>query len=113
MIRAGLDSVGRSQREAARALGLTTAQTYRLVVAPQALRQPLPPVAGQFVSLIKDSSLLLVIGIQEFTLAAQQVNAQTYNTLEADLPLAAGYLLLTLPVFLWARRLERRTQFET
>ncbi|HMO64136.1 MAG TPA: amino acid ABC transporter permease [Verrucomicrobiota bacterium] len=113
IFRAGLESVGRSQWETARALGLTPAQTYRLVVLPQALRQMLPPLAGQWVSLIKDSSLLSVIGLQEFTLAARDVNAQTYSTLEAYLPLAAGYLLLTLPLSLWARRLERRTGFET
>lgn len=113
IFRAGLESVGRSQWETARALGLTPAQTYRLVVLPQALRQMLPPLAGQWVSLIKDSSLLSVIGIQEFTLAARDVNAQTYSTLEAYLPLAVGYLLLTLPLSLWARRLERKAGFET
>lgn len=113
IFRAGIEGVGHSQWETARALGLTTAQTYRLVVFPQALRQMLPPLAGQWVSLIKDSSLLSVIGIQEFTLSARDVNAQTYSALEAFLPLAAGYLLLTLPLSLWARRLERRAQFET
>jgi polar amino acid transport system permease protein len=113
ILRAGLDGVGRTQWETARALGLTTAQTYRHVVVPQALRQTLPPVAGQLVSLVKDSSLLSVIGIREFTLSAQQVNAQTYSTLEAYLPLALGYVALTLPVSLWARRLERRAQYDT
>lgn len=113
IFRAGIEGVGRSQWETARSLGLTTVQTYRLVVLPQALRQMLPPLAGQWVSLIKDSSLLSVIGIQEFTLSARDVNAQTYSTLEAYLPLAAGYLLLTLPLSLWARRLERKAQFET
>jgi polar amino acid transport system permease protein len=68
----------------------------------------LPAVAGQFVSLVKDSSLLSVISIGEFTLAAQQVNSYTYGTLESYLPLAAGYLALTLPLSLLARALERR-----
>ncbi len=113
IIRAGIESVGRSQWESARAVGLTRAQTYRWVVFPQALRQVLPPLAGQFVSLIKDSSLLSVIGIGEFTLNAQQVNALTYSTLESYLPLAFGYLLLTLPLSIWARRLETRAHFET
>lgn len=113
IIRAGIASVGRSQWLTARSLGLTRSQTYRLVVFPQAFRQILPPLAGQFVSLIKDSSLLSVIGIGEFTLNAQQVNSITYSTLESYLPLAVGYLLLTLPLSLWARQLERRTHFET
>jgi polar amino acid transport system permease protein len=92
---------------------LTRAQTYRYVVFPQALRQSLPPLAGQFVSLVKDSSLLSIIGIQEFTLSAQMANARTYGTLECYLPLALGYLVLTLPISLWTRRLEKRHKFDT
>lgn len=113
IIRAGIEGVGASQWEAARAIGLTRAQIYRWVVFPQALRQTLPPLAGQFVSLIKDSSLLSVIGISEFTLNAQEVNSYTFSTLESYLPLAAGYLILTLPISLLTRRLERRAHFET
>ena len=113
IIRAGIEGVGRSQWESARAIGLTRAQTYRYVVFPQALRQTLPPLAGQFVSLVKDSSLLSIIGIQEFTLSAQMANARTYSTLECYLPLALGYLILTLPISLWTRRLEQRHHFDT
>jgi polar amino acid transport system permease protein len=83
------------------------------VIFPQALRQTLPPLAGQFASLIKDSSLLSIIAINEFTLNAQEVNAFTYSTLESYLPLAIGYLVLTLPISLWARRLEARMHYET
>lgn len=113
IIRGGIEGVGRSQWETARAIGLTRAQTYRFVVMPQAVRHILPPLAGQFVSLIKDSSLLSVIGIREFALNAQQVNSLTYSTLESYLPLALGYLILTLPLSLWARRLERQAHFDT
>ena len=113
VIRAGIESVGQSQLESALAIGLTGAQTFRYVVFPQALRQTLPPLAGQFVSLIKDSSLLSVIAISEFTLNAQEVNSYTFSTLESYLPLAAGYLLLTLPISLWTRWLEKRMRFET
>jgi polar amino acid transport system permease protein len=113
IIRAGIDSVGKTQIEAARAVGFTRGQTYRYVIFPQALRQTLPPLAGQFASLIKDSSLLSIIAINEFTLNAQEVNAFTYSTLESYLPLAAGYLLLTLPISLWSRRLEARMHYET
>ena len=113
IIRAGIESIGRSQWESAKAIGLTRAQTYRYVIFPQALRQILPPLAGQFVSLVKDSSLLSIIGIQEFTLTAQMTNARTYSTLECYLPLALGYLLLTLPISLWTRHLEKRHKFDT
>jgi len=112
MIRAGIEAVPASQIESARAIGLTPWQTYRFVILPQALRQILPPLAGQFASLIKDSSLLSIIGIGEFTLAAQQVNSATYRTLESYLPLALGYLALTLPVSLLAKALERRLRHE-
>jgi len=113
IIRAGIESVGQSQLESARAIGLTPAQTYRYVIFPQALRQTLPPLAGQFISLIKDSSLLSIIGISELTLQAQQVNTYTYSALESYLPLAAGYLILTLPLSWWIRQLEKKVAYAT
>lgn len=113
IIRAGIESVGESQLESAKAIGFTRAQTYRYVIFPQALRLTLPAMVGQFVSLIKDSSLLSIIAVNEFTQAARDVNSVTYSTLEAYLPLAVGYLVLTLPISLWTRRLERKIRFET
>jgi polar amino acid transport system permease protein len=113
MIRAGIESVGKSQLESARAIGLTRWQTYRHVIFPQAIRHIVPPLAGQAASIIKDSSLLSILGIEEFTLAAQQVNSATYSTLESYLPLAIGYLALTLPVSLLARYLEHKYRYET
>ena len=113
IIRAGIESIGRTQLESAKAIGLTRAQTYRYVIFPQALRQTLPPLAGQFVSLAKDSSLLSIISISEFTFSARAVNSFTFSTLESYLPLAAGYLILTLPISLWTRRLEARHRYET
>jgi polar amino acid transport system permease protein len=112
MIRAGIGSVSASQLESARAIGLSRWQTYRFVVFPQALRHVLPPLAGQFASLIKDSSLLSIIGLEELTFRAQQVNSATYSTLESFLPLALGYLLLTLPISALSRALERRFHYE-
>lgn len=112
ILRAGIAGIAASQMESAKAIGLTPAQTYRFVIAPQAARVCLPPLAGQFVSLIKDSSLLSIISISELTLNAQEVNAFTYSTLESYLPLALGYLVLTLPLSVWIRRMERRLQYE-
>jgi len=113
IIRSGIESIPSSQWESARAIGLSNLQIYRFVIAPQALRQILPPLAGQFASLIKDSSLLSIIGISEFTLAAQQVNSSTYRTLESYFPLALGYLALTLPISLLAKWLEQKLHYET
>lgn len=112
IFRGGLAAIPATQRDAARAIGLTPWQTLRFVILPQAIRLVLPPVAGQLVSLIKDSSLLSVIAISEFTLAAQEVNSFTYSTLESYLPLAAGYLLLTLPLSAASRALERAFKYE-
>ncbi|MBE2203007.1 MAG: amino acid ABC transporter permease [Chthoniobacterales bacterium] len=113
VIRAGIESVGRSQWDSARAIGLTPAQTYRFVIFPQVLRQTLPPLAGQFASLIKDSSLLSILGIPELTLAAQQVNSATYSTFETYLPLGVFYLALTLPISLWTKSLENKVRYES
>ena len=113
IIRGGLESVGKSQLESARAIGLTRTQTYRHIIFPQAIRQILPPLAGQCASIIKDSSLLSVLGLGEFTQAAGEVNSFTYSAFESYLPVALGYLVLTLPISLWTQRLERRSHFET
>lgn len=113
IVRAGVESVGRSQLESAKAIGLTAAQTFRHVVFPQALRAALPPLAGQLATLIKDSSLLSVIAVAEFTRVTQNTVAITYTSFEGYLPLAAGYLVLTLPLSLWTQALERQLRYET
>jgi polar amino acid transport system permease protein len=113
IFRGGLAAIPQTQRDAARAIGLTPWQALRLVILPQAVRIVLPAVAGQFVSLVKDSSLLSVIAVSEFTLAAQEVNSFTYSTLESYLPLAVGYLAITLPLSALSRWLERRFRYET
>jgi polar amino acid transport system permease protein len=113
IVRGGIQSVGASQLESARAIGLTRFQTYRYVIFPQAIRVILPALAGMFASLIKDSSLLSVISIEEFTWNAQQVSALTYSNFECYIPLAIGYLVLTLPIILWTQWLEKRTRYET
>lgn len=112
IFRGGLAAIPQTQRDSARAIGLTPWQSLRLVILPQAVRLVLPAVAGQLVSLVKDSSLLSVIAISEFTLNAQEVNAVTYSTLESFLPLAVGYLVLTLPLSALSRWLEGRFRYE-
>jgi polar amino acid transport system permease protein len=113
IIRAGVESVGSTQIETARAIGLTKKQTYRFIIFPQVIKRVLPPLAGQFASLIKDSSLLSIIAIKEFTMAAREVNANTFSTLETYIPLAVGYLLLTIPISIITKRMEKRYSYET
>jgi polar amino acid transport system permease protein len=108
MVRAGIESVEKGQAEAALSTGLTDWQTLRYVIFPQAFRRIIPPVTGQFVSLIKDSSLLSVISVRELTKASEVVNATTYRTFEAYLPLALMYLLLTYPLSNLTQKLERK-----
>lgn len=113
MIRSGIDNISATQLESARAIGLSKWQIYRFVIFPQALRQIIPSLAGQFASIIKDSSLLSIIGINELTNSAQQINSATYSTLESFLPLGIAYLILTLPISLWSKILENKFKYET
>jgi polar amino acid transport system permease protein len=112
IFRGGLDAIPKAQIDSGRAIGLTPWQVLRLVVLPQAVRIVLPSVAGQLVSLVKDSSLLSILSVGEFTFAARNVNSATYSTLESYLPLAVGYLALTLPLSALSRWLERRFRYE-
>jgi len=112
IFRGGLDAIPRAQIDSARAIGLAPWQTLRLVILPQAVRIVLPSIAGQLVSLVKDSLLLSILSVGEFTFAARNVNSATYSTLESYLPLAAGYLALTLPLSALSRWLERRFRYE-
>lgn len=107
IIRASIQSIEKEQYEASKALGLSDYQMYRYVIFPQAFKRMLPALAGQFASIIKDSSLLSIISISEFTMNAQEVNAYTYSTLESYIPLAVGYLILTYPISFYSSKLEK------
>ena len=113
ILRGGIDSVGKTQFDAARAVGFSTFQTYRYVIIPQAVRRVLPAVAGLFIMLIKDSSLLSVIGAEEFYKRTEIARAATFTGLEAFIPLAVGYLLITIPLAYCSKRLERRFSYES
>ena len=113
IVRAGIESIGKSQLESAKAIGLTPVQTYRYVIFPQATRQVLPALAGQLVSLIKDSALLSTISVAEFTQKARETSSNTASELDCYVVLAAGYLVLTLPVAWLTRRLEVGAHYET
>jgi len=108
IIRAGIFSISKDQFETARSLGFSVFQSYRYIIFPQAYKRIIPALTGQFASIIKDSSLLSIISINEFTLSAQEVNSYTFSTLESYIPLAIGYLLLTYPISHYAKSLEKK-----
>ena len=83
------------------------------MIFPQAIRQILPSLAGQLVSLVKDSALLSTISVSEFTQQARETGTVTASELDCYLVLAVGYLVLTLPVAWLTRRLEAGAKFET
>ena len=113
ILRGGIDSVGKTQFDSARAVGFSQSQTYRYVIIPQAVRRVLPAVAGLFIMLVKDSSLLSVIGAEEFTKRTDIARAATFTGIEGYLPLAVGYLLITIPLAYCSKRLERRFSYES
>ena len=113
IIRAGIESIGESQHESAKAVGFTTIQKYRYVILPQVITRILPSLAGQLSSLVKDSSLLSVIAVSEFTLNIQEITAVNFRTYENYIVLAIGYLLITFPISIISRRLERKYKYET
>lgn len=109
IVRAAVQSIDHGQVEAALSQGMNRSQAYRYVIFPQALRRMIPPLTGQFVSLIKDSSLLMLIpGIIELTMRAQMTRSSTYKDFEVLIPLALLYLLICYPLSRVARRLELR-----
>ena len=103
IFRAAVQSIDRGQTEAALSQGMTRFQVLRLVLVPQALRRMVPPLAGELVGLVKDSSLLYVIGVTELTKAAYDVYSTTRKTYEPFLALALLYLLITFPLSRLAR----------
>ncbi len=110
IFRGGIQSINKGQFEASDALGLTYFQKMRLVILPQAFRKMLPPLANQFVYMLKMSSLASVIGVQELTRRANELQISEYRAMEIYSVLVLEYLLLVL-LFSWlARRLERRLQ---
>lgn len=106
IVRAGLQAVVWGQWEAGAALGLRRWQILIQIIFPQALRPMVPPLAGQFISTIKDSAIVSVISIQELTFQGMELMAATYLTFEIWLCIALLYFLLTFGCSLVARRLE-------
>lgn len=109
IVRAGIQSIHKGQMEAARSLGMTKVTAMRRIILPQAFKRILPPLAGQFISLIKDSSLLGVMAIRELTKATRE--AVTTSLMPYELWFVCGvlYLVITFTLSMFVQHLEKRT----
>ena len=108
VFRAGLLSVDEGQIEAAEALGLSRSQVFRLVVLPQAIRTILPPLGNDFVAMVKDSSLVSVLGVLDVTQLGKVTAAGNFRYFETYNVVALIYLTMTITLSLLLRRLEAR-----
>ena len=108
IVRSGIQSINLGQTEAARSLGMTHFQSLRYIIMPQAMRRILPPLAGQFISLIKDSSLLGIIAVRELTKATREAVTTSFASFELFFTCAALYLIITFSLSLFVQYLERR-----
>lgn len=108
IVRAGIQSIHRGQIEASRSLGMTYMQSMRYIILPQALRRILPPLAGQFISLIKDSSLLGVIAISELLKSTREAVAASLMPFELYFLCAILYLFITFSLSMSIQYLEKR-----
>ncbi|RUA22553.1 MAG: amino acid ABC transporter permease [Actinobacteria bacterium] len=108
IFRGGIQSVPPGQSEAGRSLGLTRRQTMSSVVLPQAMRAIIPPLGNDFIAILKDTSLLSVLGVLEITQRGRQFSASTFKFREGYFVVSFIYLLLTLGLSLLLSLLERR-----
>lgn len=108
IIRAGIQSIPKGQMEAARSLGMNVPQAMIYIILPQAFKRTLPPLAGQFISLIKDSSLVSVIAITDLTKSGREVITSTFAVFEIWFVVAFLYLILTFTLSQVVAWVERR-----
>ena len=111
IFRAGIEAIGRGQTEAARSLGLTTWQTARFVVLPQALRIVVPPLGNEFIAMLKDTSLLSVLSVRDITQRAREFQAANFEVFPPFNTVALLYIVLTLMASSLAKSVERRTSW--
>ena len=109
-VRAGINSVGQGQRSAGLAMGLTPAQVYRYVLLPVAYRIIVPPLTSEFLTIFKNSSVALTIGVLETTAQARQIEEYTFQGFEAFTAATVLYIMVTSVVMLGMRLLEGRVR---
>jgi len=107
IVRAGIQSVGKGQIEAAQSIGMSKPDQLRFIVLPQALKKVVPPMANQFISLIKDSSIISLISVQELTFKTVELVASTRAIFEAWITTAVFYFIICFTLSMLFRRLEK------
>jgi polar amino acid transport system permease protein len=113
IFRAGINSVGSGQWEAATSIGMTRMQTYNYIILPQSIRFMLPPLTGEVVHLIKSSAIVSVIAVAELTTIGRNIISETYMSFEIWFTIAAVYLALTLALSFGVSAIERRFPAES
>ncbi len=108
IFRAGIQSIDKGQMEAGRSLGMSWGQTMIFIVIPQAFRRIIPQLGNEFIAMLKDSSLVSVIGFEELTRKGQLIIASTYGSLEIWSAVAIIYLVMTLSITRFVAYLEKR-----
>jgi len=108
IVRGGVESIDRGQREAGQSLGLSRGQTFYYIIWPQALRRMIPPLGNQAIISLKDTSLFSVIGVGELVRQGQIYIADTFSALETYFMVALLYLVITMSLALVLRLYERR-----
>ena len=108
IFRAGIQAIDEGQMEAGRSLGMTWVHTMRYIIVPQAFKNIVPPLGNEFIALLKDSSLVSVIGFEELTRRGQLIIARTYGSLEIWISVALIYLVMTLTISRLVAYLEKR-----
>jgi len=112
IFRAGIQSIDKGQMEAGRSLGMTWAQTMRYIIMPQAFKRIIPPLGNEFIAMLKDSSLVSVIGFEELTRRGQLIIARTYGSFEIWISVAFIYLIMTFTISRFVDYLERRYKID-
>ena len=112
IFRAGIASIDKGQMEAGRSLGMTWGQTMYYIIIPQAFKRVIPPLGNEFIAMLKDSSLVSVIGFEELTRRGQLIIARTYGSLEIWLSVAVIYLAMTFVISRFVAYLERRYKID-
>jgi len=108
IFRAGIQSIGKGQMEAARSLGMSYGQAMRYIILPQAIRNVLPALGNDFVAMVKDSSLVSVLAVRDITQVARLYAGSTFRFREAYVTLAVMYLTMTVMLSLIVQVVERR-----
>jgi glutamine transport system permease protein len=108
IVRAGIQSVERGQTEGAHSLGMNSAQTMRYIIFPQALQRMIPPLGNEFITLLKDTSLVAVIGFEELFRQGQLIVADNYRSFEIYAAVALIYLAMTIAASKLFSFLERQ-----